>query len=166
METWKEIEGFEGYQISSFGNLKSKKLNKKEKILKHRIDKYGYNKFSIWKNNKQYYFLAHRLVAIAFIENKENKKQINHINGIKNDNRIENLEWNSRSENMLHSYEILKRNKKHREVIRYNNIEKKTYNSIKEAATDNNVTRPSISQCLSGRSKKCNGYKWKYLEND
>lgn len=162
MEVWKKIDGFENYEVSSYGNVKSLQPNKNEKILKFRYTKYGYVRVML-SGKKE--VLVHRLVANAFIENIENKSQVNHINCIKNDNRIENLEWCTQSENMKHSLDN-NRNKKHKEIFRYKNNEIKLYHSIKEASIDNCVSRASISQCLKGKSKTSNGYNWKYLEND
>lgn len=111
MEIWKNIENYEGYQVSNFGNIKSlsKKVKckngfrtTKEKILKLKKSKHGY--LSVQLKNKGKFFSIHRLVAFAFIDNPENKPQVNHINGIKHDNRIDNLEWCNQSENQIHAY--------------------------------------------------------------
>lgn len=111
MEIWKTIEGYEGYQISNFGNIKSlsKKIKckggfrvTKEKILKLKKTKQGY--LSVQLKNKGKHFLVHRIVAFHFINNFDNKPQVNHINGLKHDNRVENLEWCSQSENQIHAY--------------------------------------------------------------
>ncbi len=114
MEIFKEIIGFENYLISNLGRVKSIsrkipcKKNSfricKEKILKNKINKNGYLSIQMGKNGKQK--LIHRLVALSFIPNPENKYSVNHINGIKNDNRVENLEWCTQSENQLHAYKI------------------------------------------------------------
>ena len=115
MEIWKTIEGFKDYQISNIGNIKTlSKLIKntygfslrKEKIIKKNVSKLGYCKFAFSKEGKRHTFLLHRLVAQAFIPNPENKPCVNHINGIKTDNRVENLEWNTYSENMKHAFKL------------------------------------------------------------
>ena len=115
-EIWRDIPNYEGlYQVSNLGRIKSlpkiinngrsygKIMVSNEKIMKPRYDKDGYLRIGITKNKKQKIICVHRLVAFAFIPNPQNKKQINHINGIKDDNKLENLEWVTNSENQLHS---------------------------------------------------------------
>lgn len=112
MEIWKSIEGYENYEVSNFGNVKSlcrvverKKYNYyiKEKMLKPNKDKQGYERVFL-TNIKGKTLRVHRLVALNFIINYKNKKEVNHINGIKTDNRVENLEWCTGLENMQHAY--------------------------------------------------------------
>lgn len=114
-EIWKDIEGFEGiYQISNCSRVKSLDREvkghkstwiKKGTIMKTTLNHKGYESISLCKNGTKQTAFTHRLVAIAFISNSENKPQINHKNGIKTDNRIENLEWCTNSENQIHAYE-------------------------------------------------------------
>ena len=101
MEVWKKINGFEDYEISNLGRVKS--LKKGELILKNVLNK-GY--FNVWlcKNNSSKKMLVSRLVALNFIDNNYNYLCVNHINGIKTDNRVENLEWCTHSENTLHAF--------------------------------------------------------------
>ena len=103
MEFWKTIEGFENYQVSNLGNVKSLNYNgtKKEKILKPNLDKFGYLRVNLYSNKKMKYFKIHQLVAIEFLNHIPNKITlvVNHKNFIKTDNRLENLEIITSREN-------------------------------------------------------------------
>lgn len=118
-EIWKDIPDYEGiYQISSIGRIKSlprfipcrkgERLTK-EKILKPYIGKSGYYRIGLHKNNSFKLVLVHRVYCQLFLPNPENKSCINHKNGVKHDNRIENLEWCTISENTKHAFEVLGR---------------------------------------------------------
>lgn len=109
MEEWKEIKGFEGvYEISNLGNVKRVETQLVLKLRKHSA---GYFSICLWKDGKDHYRFIHRLVAAAFIENPENKKEVNHKDGIKTNNAIENLEWVTPKENQQHSVRIGLRDK-------------------------------------------------------
>jgi hypothetical protein len=114
MEIWKKIKGFEeSYEISNLGNLRSidrlvdhykggKRLYKGSNK-NTRVSSDGYLKCNLKINGKRFDFRVHRLVAIAFLDKPIGKDIINHINGIKTDNRVENLEWCNSSENIIHA---------------------------------------------------------------
>ncbi len=118
VEVWKDIVGYEGiYKVSNFGRIKSlekvfwsSKNNSfstnKEFIRKLSNTRKGYLRIGLMKDLKQKPFLVHRLVAIAFIPNPENKPEVNHKDGIKTHNYKMNLEWNTTKENVIHSFEI------------------------------------------------------------
>ncbi len=95
------IDGFENYFITKSGKVWSKNRNR---FLKNKIDKKGYCCIGFRANGSRKEKKIHRLLAEIFIPNPENKPQINHINGIKNDNSIENLEWVTNEENMKHAF--------------------------------------------------------------
>lgn len=122
MEKWiNEVKGFEtieGYKITDKGNVISYK-RKKIKQLNPYPNTKGYPLVDLSQNRRS--VKVHRLVAIAFIPNPKNKPQVNHINGIKTDNRVENLEWVTNSENQLHAIKIgLKRSLSKEDNYQYN----------------------------------------------
>lgn len=173
-EIWKDIKEYEGlYQVSNLGNVKSLKryVNTnggakrlvKEKILKPIIDNTNYYVVSLWKNNVCQRAHIHRLVVETFISNIYHKPYVNHKDGNKLNNNVNNLEWCTPKENNLHAYTI-GLNPSRRKINQYdlkgNFI--KTWDSIREA---NNFYKTShISECCNNNSKRniAKGYIWKY----
>ena len=104
MERWKEIKEYPCYLISNKGQVKSLKFGK-EKILKGGIDTRGYRMVPLRNKEGRKNMLVHRLVAKAFLSLNIDKPFVNHVNGIKTDNRLENLEWCTQKENVRHSWD-------------------------------------------------------------
>lgn len=104
-EIWKNIIGYEQYQVSNTGKVKitANSFTRKEKILKPLPTNNGYFRVALWSNNKSKFFGIHRLVASHFILNPENKKTVNHKDGDKSNNNDWNLEWNTYRENINHA---------------------------------------------------------------
>lgn len=157
------LELFDGAYIMVFSDGRIKTLNhntkrsngkldnRKGKFLKPAKDKYGYLRITVSKNKKRKSFFVHRLVAKAFIPNPENKPTVNHKNGIKTDNRIENLEWATYQEQKKHAIEnnlcklnienLKNANVKRSIRILYNGV---LYNSIREASRETGICQWSI----------------------
>jgi hypothetical protein len=153
-EIWKDIAGYEGlYQVSNYGRFKSLGNNfaRKEKSKKAHIRHNGYMRITLNKKGKRKSFATHRLVILAFKENPENKRTVNHIDGNKTNNYIDNLEWATHTENALHSFRVLGRinlGPKSKIVI---NLESGIYyRSIKEAAFTINMNDRLLGRRLSG----------------
>jgi hypothetical protein len=103
-EEWRKIEGFPSYTVSNLGRVRSIK-REQAVILKVFKNNYGYLQVCLYnENNKKCGRYIHRLVASAFISNYENKPEVNHIDGNKANNSVNNLEWNTDSENKKHAY--------------------------------------------------------------
>ena len=174
-EIWKDIPHFENsYQVSNFGRVKSldnKSNHKKEIILKQSLIM-KYKCVSLSKNGEQKIFKVHRLVAEAFIQNPNNLPQVNHKDGNKENNFVENLEFCTASENVKHAYKIgLKKNKKGKENLRsykvymLDDTDKviNEYGSLREAERKTGLWHSNISQSII-RKGKCGGYKWKIVK--
>lgn len=180
-EIWKDIEGYENlYKISNFGNIISKRywlLNKyiyKERKIKPTIANNGYIRVSLTKDKKVKYVNIHRLVAQAFIPNPDNLPCVNHIDGNKENNRVDNLEWCTHSYNNKEAYRIGLRkayrgkdNCRSRAILQYD----LSGNFIKEWDSLSQITKKlgydytCVLRCCKGKYKKSYGCIWKYKED-
>lgn len=182
MELWKDIPSYEGlYQASDKGRIKSlnhirkngtNKYIQKGKILKFNKNHSGYYQVRLTKNGIAKTHRVNRLIALTFLENPLNKKTVNHKNGNKLDNRVDNLEWATQKEQAIHRHKILnvpysdckcchEANK--RKIIRDDN---KIYNSLKEARKDLNNKNAHITEVCQGKLNKTCGHSFKYLREE
>lgn len=178
-EIWKDIPGFENlFQVSTIGNVRTLNHRGSNKIVQKKLsNSRGYLVVGLNKDTSKNISLVHRLVAQAFIPNPDNKPWINHINGIKDDNRLVNLEWCTISENVHHSFYILnsKRSpgpvgrcgaKSHSSIpicqydLSGNFI--KEWDSIRLAAHAMNISPVCIHLVCKEKRKTSCKYKWKY----
>jgi hypothetical protein len=170
-EQWKQIQDFPNYNISSFGNVKN---NLTDKLLKPCL-KSGYYHISLTNNKIRKIFKIHRLVASEFLDNPDNKSDVNHKDKNKLNNSINNLEWMTRKENNQHkSIGLFYSSNKNKPIMRldkYTGEILQIYNSIEDAgfwAIQNSLTknlhngRNSIGNCINGLSTTSYGFKWKY----
>lgn len=189
---WKEIPNCDGlYLANEKGQIKSKDrprrhfsikekecfYNRKGIILKPVLDTHGYYRVTItFENHKQKVFQVHRLIAETFIPNPENKPQVNHKDGNKTNNNVENLEWVTVQENIVHAFEngLNKGSKpwlgktgaehnKSKAIIRcdINGKELEEFPSITEASKHYGGLS-HIAACARGERKTCGGFRWKY----
>lgn len=174
-EVWKDIVGYEGlYQVSNLGRVKglervvmrgSNFVPVKEKIMTLRFNQRGYLIAHLTKEGVQKQYMTHRLVAQAFISNPENKPQVNHINEVKDDNRVENLEWVTAKENINHGTYLERRARSQSKPIKRINIatgEEKAYPSQVAVELDG-FRKQSVHRVLKGWRNSYLGYKWEYV---
>lgn len=146
---WNRVKGYDCYFISDSGDVFS---SNKNDFLKQFKDRDGYSRVSL--KDKQ--AVVHRLVAEAFIPNPENKSQVNHKNGIKTDNRVENLEWTTPKENTRHSIDVLKKRTKSIKCIEMGVV----FDSFIEAAKWAKIPVSRLSDVVRGRQKCAGGFSW------
>lgn len=166
-ELWRTIEEAPNYEVSNQGRIRNKKT---QRILNPgAYGATGYKQVNMAipaEGNKQKKRYIHRLVAQYFIPNPEDKREVNHINGNKLDNRAENLEWVTSSENQIKRHEQGNIKTSHRKVGCYdmdNNLIQ-TFESIVKAAEAMGVKRGAIDNAVHGRHKTSCGYIWKFLD--
>ena len=164
-EIWKKIELCErNYYISNMGKIKSN-----NKILKTHKSTGGYLYISVWKNNKVKHIKLHRLVAQAFIPNHENKPFVNHIDGNKLNNCVNNLEWVTNKENISHAYKNGLMNKNKRKNIKINQYDLdgnfiKSWYGFNDIEKNFKVSRSTIRFCCLNKIKTSKGYIWRYAD--
>ena len=160
IEVYKTIEDYPNNQISNLGNVK----NKHNRILKDRIDKYGYKVIGLSKDGKQKNLFIHRLVATAFIPNPNNLPQVNHIDENKLNNRVENLEWCSIVYNINYGTRTKKQIKSNSIPILQYTLEGefvRKWDSATEIKNKLGFDNSFISKCCRGERKSSYGFIWK-----
>lgn len=162
---WKVYPKNENYLVSDTGLIKSVRYNK---LLIPKKNWDGYLRIQIWNHNKSHFISWHRVVAETWIPNPENKPFINHKNGIKSDNRIENLEWCTQQENIVHAWKT-GLSKSHKNCVKLsiaiiqcdkfgNKIAE--YPSQKEAERQTGIYHTGISYAIKSKSHYCKGFLW------
>lgn len=175
MNQLKQIKDFSNYFISDCGSVYSNKRGNFIKLVPYINKKNKYMYVSLCKKAIVYKKSIHRLVAEAFIPNPKNKFDVNHIDGNKQNNNVENLEWTTRSENMLHNFKKLghkgsfagkfgKDNPKAKVIIQLDKDNKivAEFYGMCEAERNTGISVGNICSCCKGKREYAGGYKWKY----
>lgn len=190
-EIWKDIKGYEGlYQISNLGNVKKIKnkkynINKKE-VEEKEINKYisigkhklGYKNVKLTdKNGIRKNLFLHRIIAEAFIENPNNFNIINHKDGDKSNNDINNLEWTSQKDNVNHAWKnglcenvrkvcAINGRKKSKKIIQKNKNGEviKVWNSTMDIERELGILHNNITSCCKHYNRTAGGFIWEYYK--
>lgn len=178
MEVWRDIPGLEGvYQVSSIGNVKRIKTRSGKECdrpLKYWVLHSGYALYTLTYNGKRIRTCAHRLVALAFIPNPDNKPYVNHKDGNKLNNSVENLEWVTASENTVHAIKtglISERDITERIAKNQHKVWRKVkrgdgviFPNVKAAAESVGAKPQNVGGVCRGIKKTCRGYTWEYID--
>lgn len=174
-EKWMTVADFPRYSVSNKGNMRGINGNK----MRLSPDRYGYICVFLYKeggHRKGKRARVHRLVAKAFIPNPSSKPYINHKDGVRSNNNVENLEWASNSDNQKHRFHVLGHgiSEEHRKKMLSASIKAcqksvlcvetgELFNSVRDAAKSKGVCQSSISFVCSGRYKTAGGYHWRFI---
>lgn len=176
-EVWKTIEGHPNYMVSNMGRVKSNKIKFLPKklvveddgyhILNQLFDKDGYVLVNVDCHSKR----VHRLVAKAFIPEVKGKTLVNHKDGDKRNNKVDNLEWCTNKENIRHAYangfvkcRYGKEHQSAKPIVAINGDKKLYFDTGREASRYFGVGATAINNCLKGRAKTSCGYVWRYVD--
>ena len=160
VETFVKVVGFENYEVSNLGRVRNIKSGI---VLKPQLRRDGYLMQGLWKNNKKKHLLLHRIVAIAFIDNPDEKPCVNHIDENKTNNDLSNLEWCTIRENINHGTRTKRSAEKRSKKVVQLDLDDNVLNEFKsmvQAERETGVPRSNISSCCNGKLKSSGGFKW------
>ena len=173
MEVWKDIPNYEGYyQASNLGRIKSllfqnnlnNKKYKREKVLKPKVTKDKCSRVDLWKDGEHKTYLTYRLVALTFLGKPEGEMTVNHKDGNRLNNNIDNLEWCTRKENIQHGYRTgLYKNQK---AIKIENIKDggiNCFRSLAEASRFIGKNKGYISEQIIRNRYANDSYRWELV---
>jgi hypothetical protein len=176
-EIWKDVDGYENsYQVSNYGRVKSlgNKSNHKNPIILKQAIVMEYPCITLTKNSKAKMFKVHRLVASAFCEKTDENHEVNHIDGNKENNFYKNLEWVSKSENMIHAFKLgLKKEKKGKynkrsiPVLQIDVDSGETVNrfeGLREMERNTGFSRPNVKAVCGKKNRTAYGWRWEYAK--
>lgn len=169
-EIWKDIDGYEGYQVSNLGRVRRFYKNGNVRILKPISNKNGYLIVTLYKNSSSKSCRVHRLVAKAFLENPNNLPQVNHKDENPSNNIVSNLEWCDAKYNINYGT----RNEKVAEALskvviqidKNTNVIINIFPSMMEAHRETGCNQAHICNCCKGKRKSAGNYKWKYQQKE
>lgn len=177
METWKPIKGFPNYEVSDLGSVRS--LNWRGKGNSQRLflkpHNKGYLQVELANERGRKTFLVHRLVADAFIPNPDHYPLVNHLDADRTNNRVENLEWCTQSQNMRYAYSLpsnkrlVRRGRRRAEQVLQIDMDGnvvRTWEDVRTIKVETGMSDWSIAECCRGNRKTAYGYKWRFATSN